>query len=110
MIQAGDRVTWLHVPRGGYGYSMRIDAEILTMHGKHATVRVKARDGALVRRRVALSSLREKPRKSSSPLCRYCGCTLGGVSEVALGSGVYDRLCHERDGDMCERRPDWTCL
>jgi hypothetical protein len=102
-MRVGDHVTWLHVPRGGYGYSMRVDARILAIHVKQATVQVKTRAGELARRRVALTSLREKPRRGLSLLCKYCGCTLGGVSEVSLGSGVYDRLCHARDGDMCER-------
>jgi hypothetical protein len=102
-MKVGDHVTWLHVPRGGYGYSMPVDAKILAIHVKQATVQVKTRAGALVRRRVALTSLREKPRRVLSLQCKYCGCTLGGVSEVIPGSGVYDRLCHTRDGDMCER-------
>jgi hypothetical protein len=101
-MKAGDRVTWLHVPRGGYGYSMPIDAEIVRLHAKHATVKVKKRSGDLVQRRVALSSLRVRPVRNRGPICKYCGCTLAGASEVKAGSGVYDRPCYERDGDMCE--------
>ncbi len=96
-------MTWIHVPRGGYGYSMPVDAEVVKLHTKHATVKVKKRSGEVVQRRVALSALREKSARQRSPICRYCGCTLVGVSEVKAGSGVYDRPCYERDGDMCER-------
>lgn len=102
-MKVGDHVTWALVPRGGYGYSILIDAVVLKLHTKHATVEVKKRSGELVRRRVALSSLREKLARQRGPLCRYCGCTLTGVSEVKPGSGVYDRPCYERDGDLCER-------
>lgn len=107
-MRVGDHVTWLHVPRGGYGYSMRVDAEIVGLYDKHATVVVKKRSGETVRRRVALASLREKSTRARGPICRFCGCMLVDVSEVTVGSGVYERACHERDGDMCETRSDPT--
>lgn len=68
-MKAGDRVTWLHVPRGGYGHSMPIDAEIVRLHAKHATVKVKKRSGDLVHRRVALSSLRMRRVRNRGPIC-----------------------------------------
>jgi len=83
-MKAGDRVTWLHVPIGGYGYSISIDAEVVKLHAQHATVRVKKRSGELVQRRVALSSLRAKPLGQRGPICKYCGCTLAGVSGWCL--------------------------
>jgi len=102
-MKVGDHVTWVHVPRGGYGYAVLIDAEVVELRAKHAMVNVKKRSGEVVRRRVALSSLREKlSRLQCDPLCKYCGCALAGVSEVSAGSGVYDRTCHARDGDLCE--------
>jgi len=101
-MKVGDRVTWLHVPRGGYGYSMPLDVEIVKLLANHAMVKVKTRSGDLVQRRVTLSSLRERLVRQRGPICRYCGCTLAGASEVKVGSGVYDRPCYERDGDMCE--------
>jgi hypothetical protein len=67
-MKAGDRVTWMHIPRGGYGYSLPIDAEIVKLHAKHATVKVKKRSGEVVRRRVTLSSLREKPTWPHGPV------------------------------------------
>jgi hypothetical protein len=60
-MKSGDHVTWVHTPRGGYGYSMPVDVQIVALHGKHATVRVKKRSGEVVLRRVARSSLRKKP-------------------------------------------------
>ena len=44
-------------------------------------------------RRVTLSSLRVKLLRQQGSICKYCGCTLAGVSEVKVGSGVYDRPC-----------------
>jgi hypothetical protein len=102
-MKTGDLVTWLFVPRGGYGHSMPVNAKIVGLHTKHATIEVKTRSGDLVRRKVLRASLRERPARSREPLCRYCGCPLAGISEVTPGSGVYDRSCHARDGDMCER-------
>jgi hypothetical protein len=101
-MKEGDLVTWLHMPRGGYGYSMAIDAEIIKFQGIHAIVKVKKKSGETVRRIVSRLALREKLVREHGPLCRYCGCPLTGASEVSPGSGVYDRLCHTRDGDMCE--------
>ncbi len=46
---------------------------------------------------------RPAPARRRGPICKYCGCTLGDVSELKPGSGIYDRLCNERDGDVCER-------
>lgn len=102
-MKAGDLVTWLHVPRGGYGYSMPVDAKIVRLHAKYVTVEVKKRSGDLVYRRVLRTSLRERPVRSREPICRYCGCPLGSILEVTPNSGVHNRLCHARDGDMCER-------
>ena len=101
-MRTGAHVTWLHIPRGGYGYSMAVDAEIIKLQGAYATVKIKKKSGEMVRRRVLRSSLREKLVRARGALCKYCGCPLTGVSEVSSGSGVYDRLCHSRDGDMCE--------
>lgn len=102
-MKAGDHVTWMHVPRGGYGYTMPVDAEIVKLHGKYATVKVKKRSGEMVRRRVALTALREKPSRARGTICKYCDRPLVGIVEVRRGSGVYDRLCPVRDGDVCER-------
>jgi hypothetical protein len=66
-------------------------------------VKVKKQPSETVRRRGALSVLRAKPARPRAPICKCCGCTLVGILEIEPGSGVYDRFCPERDGDMCER-------
>lgn len=71
-MKAGDPATWMHVPRGGYGYgyAMPVDVTIVKLHTKHATVKVKKRSGELVLRRVVLSALREKPTRQRGPMKR----------------------------------------
>lgn len=56
----GALVTWMHVPRGGYGYTMPVDAEIvaLNLHGDRVGIRVRTRLGRTVRRYVDVASLR----------------------------------------------------
>lgn len=61
-IKPGALATWLHTPRGGYGYAMPVDAEILALHGKTCTIEVARWDGQRVRRRVSITNL--SPRKA----------------------------------------------
>lgn len=99
----GALATWRHTPRGGYGYTMSVNATIVIVHGELVIIEAETRTGAIVKRRVLASSLRERPRpRPAGVVCKCCGTTLAGVAEVQRGSGVYDRLCPERDGDMCE--------
>lgn len=57
----GAVVTWLHVPRGGYGYVFPVDAEV-TSHGRapstRVTIVVATRSGRRVKRSVDAASLR----------------------------------------------------
>lgn len=57
----GARVTWIHVPRGGYGYEVPIPATVVAHAGRPRTwvaIEVVRRDGSKVRRRVDVASLR----------------------------------------------------
>lgn len=36
-------------------------------------------------------------------ICKFCGCSLKGVSPIKPFSPIYDRMCPERDYDPCER-------
>lgn len=59
-------VTWLHVPRGGYGFPVPVDAKILSLSGaEHAVIEVQLRDGTPVKRRVRCVSLRRRTENSS---------------------------------------------
>lgn len=52
--------TWLHQPRGGYGYQIPVYAEVLSYRKttQTVTIRVRTKSGARVTRTVPLTSLR----------------------------------------------------
>lgn len=52
-------VFWLHKPRGGYGFTIRLECTVVSAATKHALVDVKLRNGTAVRRWVPIASLRE---------------------------------------------------
>jgi hypothetical protein len=56
----GAIVSWMHKPRGGYGYIIPVPAVIagLNLDGDRATIQVKTKAGSTVIRHVLLSSLR----------------------------------------------------
>ena len=57
----GASVTWLHEPRGGYGYVYPVDAKVLG-HGRRPSTKVRIevakRSGEVVARTVDVSNLR----------------------------------------------------
>lgn len=62
-VWPGRLVTWLHVPRGGYGYACPVDAVVVRNGTRPATwvvIQVARRDGSLVFRRVDVTRLRER--------------------------------------------------
>lgn len=61
-LQLGELVTWIHTPRGGYGYEIPVDAKILALKGDRATIEVQTKDGRTVKRRVLTKNLRRRPR------------------------------------------------
>jgi hypothetical protein len=58
-MQPGDKVTWLYTPRGGYGYIIPVNAEVVRVSGKTVRVRVQRVDGEMVERNVRPESLKE---------------------------------------------------
>lgn len=58
----GMLVTWVHVPRGGYGYAIPVDATIvkLSVDGTRAVVAVRTKSGARVERNVRTENLRHR--------------------------------------------------
>lgn len=56
----GALLTWLHTPRGGYGYTMPVDA--IVAHARRpktwVKIEVKRATGELVQRRVDVANLR----------------------------------------------------
>lgn len=57
-LYRGALVTWHHTPRGGYGFIMPVDAEVVKINPKKIRIRVRANSGSLVERNVDLESLR----------------------------------------------------
>jgi hypothetical protein len=62
--QPGDLATWLYEPRGGYGYIIPVDAEVVRVTGKRVRVRVRRVSGEMVERTVTEERLRPRPRKA----------------------------------------------
>jgi hypothetical protein len=65
-VFVGALVTWMHTPRGGYGYTMPVDAVVLS-HGRRPSTRVtieveKARSGEKAKRHVQAANLRWRSR------------------------------------------------
>lgn len=62
-VARGSRVVWLHVPRGGYGYTLSIPAEVVAIHPTTGWVTISAQRqaGGCVKRVVRVSSLRHPP-------------------------------------------------
>ena len=58
----GQLVSWVHTPRGGYGYSYPVDAKIvmLSLDGTKTIVEVTTARGATVERLVSCASLRRR--------------------------------------------------
>jgi len=55
----GERVTWLYVPRGGYGYTQCVDAEVVKLWLNRVSIRVQKASGESVVRHVAYKSIRK---------------------------------------------------
>lgn len=56
----GALVDWVHKPRGGYGYAMRVPAQVvaLNLQGDRARIAVETKSGAKVKKYVLDTSLR----------------------------------------------------
>lgn len=53
-------VSWIHVPRGGYGFAMPVDAVIVRVGPKRVRICVPLKDGRSVERVVTPESLRPR--------------------------------------------------
>ena len=62
-FRTGDSITWLHQPRGGYGYVIPVDGTVVRAAGQHVVIRVPLRTGELVERRVRPENLRQREER-----------------------------------------------
>lgn len=57
-MQPGERITWRHVPKGGYGYGMAVPARFVRWGGwDKVHIEVRKADGEIVRRTVVDAKL-----------------------------------------------------
>ena len=64
-MKQGDKVNWLHTPRGGYGYTQSIAAVVEGIGSKRVAISVMKNNGELVRKSVRQESL--TPREKHVP-------------------------------------------
>jgi hypothetical protein len=53
-------VSWIHNPRGGYGFALPVDAIVLKVCARKVRIEVPLRDGTRVERVVKPDSLRPR--------------------------------------------------
>ena len=56
----GHPFDWLHKPRGGYGYTLRVPCRVVRMGRKRVLIAALRTDGTELERWVERSSLRER--------------------------------------------------
>lgn len=59
-LAPGMSVSWIHVPRGGYGFPTPVDAVVLKVGRNRVHIEVVLRDGRRVERIVRPDSLRPR--------------------------------------------------
>ena len=59
-IAPGMTVSWIHVPRGGYGFPTPVDAVVVRVCASRVRIEVPLRDGRRVERVVRPDSLRPR--------------------------------------------------
>ena len=57
-LEVGQSVTWLHYPRGGYGYLHPVDAVVTKINPKTVEIEAPLRSGGTKRVRVKPENLR----------------------------------------------------
>lgn len=59
-LQPGMLVTWIHEPRGGYGFTIPVDAVVVKVCKRRVRIEVPLRDHRRVERLVTPESLRPR--------------------------------------------------
>ena len=86
MIKVGEAVTWIHVPRGGYCFGVRVPGTIVRATGRQVRVAVRRASGEIVEREVSRERLRVR--------CRWCH----GARKAIVRDGVTG---HVKDTVLC---------
>lgn len=56
-MKPGDLMSYQYTPRGGYGFSYPVNAEVVKVNAKTVRVRLQRRSGEMVERNVSLDKL-----------------------------------------------------
>lgn len=59
-LAPGMSVRWIHNPRGGYGFAVPVDAEVVRVGPKRVRICVTLKDGRRIERVVGPEALRSK--------------------------------------------------
>lgn len=65
MVSAGDRVTWMHEPRGGYGYQIPVDATVVRVGPRRVLIEAVTAAGVAKQVWVAPERLRAATEASA---------------------------------------------
>lgn len=95
-IQPGQQLTWLYTPRGGYGYTQPVDAEVVSVGPKKGRIRVKHISGGLVEYSVKPESLRERKAEGGRAYDAGRGAGPGRRDQAASPSSAKRRGCCRR--------------
>jgi len=91
----GERVTWLHVPRGGYGYPFPVDAEVVRVAARRVRIRVEKQGGEPVERWVRPEHLR-RPVPGMVPIDSLAA---RDEEEERTLDAVWEEFARRRSGD-----------
>lgn len=89
-FRPGDRATWRYTPRGGYGYTMRVDVVVVSVGPARVQVEAPLERGGTKRVWV-------RPGHLVAPHARFCSCHSGGVCGPACASR-HHAGCGHADG------------
>ena len=64
-LHPGDRLTWRHVPRGGWGYVFPVDVVVVSVGRKRVLVEAPLARGGTKRVRVSPEALQPRPSTST---------------------------------------------
>jgi hypothetical protein len=59
-MRPGDKMTWLYTLRGGYGYTIPVNAEVVRVNAKTVRIRVQRVSGEMIELNVKPDSLGER--------------------------------------------------
>ena len=87
----GERATWMHVPRGGWGIPHPVCVRVLKLHGDRALVEAPLARGGTKQVRVKLSNLRKLKVTVPLPYVTEAAVAVAPHASGVLGVEPFDR-------------------